>query len=332
MSSKEDLCAALECRRPDGAVPIWEIHFHCWNQASGRHFVVGQEFADLSSSAQAKAVAANAEIMLSVAQDLHFAGVTIPDGYWEVGAGQPCYYWLPQEARLKLARTLHDMAGSSLMVVGACGGIIGMPGSSEYLEFSYKLFDAPEEIDERARKALSVGIEGARKLRDAGVEAVYCGADIADNHGPFFSPAQMDRFILPYLHCWAESTKGMGLYAMLHTDGDLDPILTDLAESGIHALQAIDPVAGMDIRKVKDRVGDRLCLCGNVDCGLLYNGPASEIYESTRDLIRDCMAGGGFVLGASNAVVHQTPIAHYREVIRAWQDFGRYAPRTDQEG
>ena len=36
MSRKEDLRAALESQQPEGAVPIWEIHFHCWNQASAR--------------------------------------------------------------------------------------------------------------------------------------------------------------------------------------------------------------------------------------------------------------------------------------------------------
>jgi hypothetical protein len=41
-------------------------------------------------------------------------------------------------------------------------------------------------------------------------------------------------------------------------------------------------------------------------------------------LIESCKAGGGFVLSASNAVVQETPILHYREVIRAWEDAGRY--------
>ena len=73
----------------------------------------------------------------------------------------------------------------------------------------------------------------------------------------------------------------------------------------------------MDIKKVKAEVGDRICLCGNVDTGLLVTGPAAEIYESTRDILQECKEGGGLVLGASNATVLETPMQNYHEMIRA---------------
>jgi uroporphyrinogen decarboxylase len=268
----------------------------------------------------------NAEIMLSVAEDLGFAAVTIPDSYWEIAPGEPCYYWLPDHARLQLVSILSRMAVSEVMVIAANGAVMGMPGPAEFVAFCYKLIDAPEEVDERAKTRFAAGLESARQMRDAGAEALYAAADIADNHGPFYNPQQMDRFVLPYLRDWAEQVKAMGLYAIFHTDGQVDPLLQDLVDTGIHALQAIDSVAGMDIRKVKGAVGNRLCLCGNVDCGLLYTGPAEAIYAGTRDLLRDCMPGGGFVLGASNAVLRETPIENYRTMIDAWRDFGQYQP------
>ena len=127
---------------------------------------------------------------------------------------------MPQEARLKLATLLRE-EDPTFMVIGACGGVMGMPGASNYLEFSYKLFDAPEEIDNMARRNFERGLEQGQALRNAGVEAVYMAADMADNHGPFFNPEQMDRFILPYIRKMAEKLKEMGVYVMLHTDGDL---------------------------------------------------------------------------------------------------------------
>lgn len=314
MARKDDMIAALECRQPKRAVPIWEIHFHCWEQAEGRRFISGRDFEELTPLEQEKSLADDAEIILSVAKDLDFAAVTIPDRPWN------CPYTLPQEARLELARLLRENS-SEVMVVAEGGATIG---ASYDEEFCYKLFYAPEEIDEMCKRRFESGIEQLKQLRDAGVEAVYNAADIADNHGPFYNPEQMNRFILPYLRKWAECVKEMGLYAILHTDGDVHPLLKDIADSGVHALQAIDPVAGMDIRKVKDEVGDRLCLCGNVDCGLLLTGNPEEVYESTRKVLQYCKQDGGFVLGASNAIVMETPIQHYYEVIRAWRDYGQY--------
>jgi uroporphyrinogen decarboxylase len=318
------MIAALECRQPAGAVPLWELHFHCWDQVSSQRIVLGREFERLPPPEQDRALGRDVEVMLSVAEELGFSAMTIPDGYWEIAPGEPSYSWLPQEARLELMRRLRRAADPDLMLIAASGGVISMPGASEYVEFCYKLFDAPQEIDERARQTLASGLEAARRMRDAGADAVYTASDIADNHGPFFSPPQMDRFILPYLHTWAEQVVEMGLYAIMHADGNLDPVLDDLAASGIQALQAIDPVAGMDIASVKRRIGDRVCLCGNVDCGLLLTGPGQEVYASTRELLKTCMPGGGFVLGASNAVDRRTPIAHYREMLRARRDFGSY--------
>ena len=315
--------AALECRRPQGAVPIWELSFHCWDQASGRHLVLGREFEALCPAEQERALHSNAEIIVEVSEEFHYAAVTVPANYWEVAPGVPSYYWLPDSARWRQVSILREHAGEDLMLVAGTGGVI-TPPTDGFVEFCYKVLDAPEEIDARAKACLKDGLEAARRFRDLGVEAVYTASDIADNHGPFFNPQQMQRFVLPYLHEWAEGAKRLGLYAILHTDGDINPCLEDLASSGTHALQAIDPVAGMDIRDVKRRVGGKVCLCGNMHCGLLLTGPARRVYEEARRLLQDCMAGGGFVLGASNAVFPETPIAHYRAMIRAWEDGGQY--------
>ena len=326
MSRRGDLQAALECRQPEGAVPLWELHFHCWEQFSGRHYVGRPEFDELTAVERQKALEANADVMVEVAEALCFAGVTIPDSPWD------CFYTLPMDARLELARLLSRRSDADFVVVAACGGLLGMPDSEQYLEFSYKLFDAPEEIDELARQRYEAGIELAVQLRDSGVGAVYAGADLADNRGPWYSPEQMKRYILPYMHKWAQQIREMGMYAILHTDGDISPLLGDLVETGLHAIQAIDPVAGMDIGEVKRLVANKLCVCGNVDCGLLLMGTPQEVYDSTRNIILACKDGGGLALGASNAVVQETPLVNYREVIHAWRDYGGYRNvRTDLE-
>jgi uroporphyrinogen decarboxylase len=316
--------AALEKRQPAGAVPIWELEFHAWDQVTGQHVVLGQEFCALSPAEQEQALRVNAELLLSAAQELNHAALTVPGNYWEIAPGEPAYYWLPPEARWRQIELLWQAGVGDLLLVASSGGVLSMPGASNYVEFCYQLHDAPGEIERLADERLQQGIELAKRLRDQGIEAVFTASDIADNRGVFFTPTQMERFVLPHLRRWAEAVKGMGLYAILHTDGDVLSCLQALAESGIDALQAIDPVAGMDIREVKQAVGDRLCLCGNVDCGLLVMGTPAEVYAATRDLLRDCKAAGGLVLGASNAVQPEVPMANYRAMIAAWQAFGRY--------
>jgi uroporphyrinogen decarboxylase len=202
------------------------------------------------------------------------------------------------------------------------------PLGDDYQAFCYRLFDAPEQVAEQAERTVRAGIAQARRARDEGADAVCDACDIADNHGVFFSPPQMERFWFPYLECWTRAVREMGLYAILHSDGNLTAILDRLADSDLHALQAIDPVAGMEIGAVKRQVGDRLCLCGNVDCGLLQFGPPERIVAETARLCREAMPGGRFVLGASNAVFREIPPSHYEAMLGAWREHGSWRSGT----
>jgi uroporphyrinogen decarboxylase len=215
-------------------------------------------------------------------------------------------------------------SGDEFMLVGHATAVLAANYSEE---FCTALFQSPEEIDAMARRWLHTGLDTARRLRDLGVGAVFTASDLADNSGPFFKMEQMHRFILPYLDDWAQQCKAMGLYTILHTDGRLPPPWLDaIADTAVDALQAIDPTAGMDMAATKAQVGDRLCLCGNVDCGLLCSGTPDEVERSTTALLDDCTPGGGFVLGASNAVQREVPVVNYRALVAAWKRHAPYSP------
>lgn len=321
MNKREDMKAALERRKSGGAVPLWELEFQAWDAASGRHVVLGHEFEALSPAEQEKAMYANAEIMISVAADMHYAALTGPNAYWNHSPGRLAYYCMPDDTRFRQMEILRELAPKDLMLIGTTGGIIGADYSHE---FCRRLLEEPEGIDGMAKDCLRGALERARRFRDCGTEAVVSPSDIADNSGPFFNPDQMGRWILPYLEQWSQAVREMGMYTILHTDGNLTRYIYAIAATGLDAVQAVDPVAGMDMRKVKDIVGDRLCLCGNIDCGLLLKGRPEEIYEATRSLLIDCKADGGLVLGASNAVQPDVPMKNYRAMIQAWKEFGQY--------
>ena len=258
MSNIEDMELALQCQVPKQSVPIWDLEFHCWDQASGKHVYLGREFEQLTPTQQDRAIHSNAEIMVDVATDLGFSALTVPSSYWEIAPGKPAYYWLPDVARYKQVESIYKLASSHLMLIGISSGVFGMPSAETFVDFSLKLFDAPEEVDEIFRNTFRHGIECAKKLRDAGVKAVVNASDIAHNGGLFYSPQQMDKLFLPFLNNWANRLKEMGLYAILHTDGRIYACLEELADSGINALQAIDPVAGMDMRAVKEQMNGRI--------------------------------------------------------------------------
>lgn len=316
------MMAALQQRQPPTAVPIWELEFHAWDAVSGKHMLLGREFEALTAAEQEKAMGANAEIMIEVAAEMHWSALTAPGGYWEQAPGQLAYYCLPEDARFRQFAILRELAPSDLMLIGNGGGVLTANYSEEFCE---QMFEEPEIIDALAQRALSYGLEQAKHFRDLGADAVFTASDIADNSGPFFNPQQMERWIYPNLRRWVDEVRAMGLFSILHSDGDLNRYINELASSGVNALQAIDTIAGMDIVASKAKVAGRLCLCGNVDCGLLLTGTPEQIFESTKQLLLACKPGGGFVLGASNAVQPDVPAANYRAMIDAWKQYGSYS-------
>jgi uroporphyrinogen decarboxylase len=61
---------------------------------------------------------------------------------------------------------------------------------------------------------------------------------------------------------------------MMHVDGVVVPLIPQFLEMGVDILNPIDPAAGrQDIGEIKNRHGDRLTLCGNIDVdGVLLRG------------------------------------------------------------
>jgi uroporphyrinogen decarboxylase len=326
MGKREDMRAALQRRKSEGAVPVWEVEFQAWDAASGKHVVLGHEFEALSQQEQEKALRSNAEILVATSVEMGYAALSVPSAYWEQSPGVLAYYVLPGEARWRQIEILREVAPRELMLTGCSGGIIGADYS---VDFCQRLFDDPESIDELAEKYLRWGIDGAKRLRDCGVEAAVTASDMADNSGPFFNPGQMERWVLPYLTKWSDEIRKMGMFSIMHSDGNLTKYLDAIAATGLDALQAIDPVAGMDMGQAREIVGDRLCLCGNIDCGLLLTGRPEQVQQATSDLLKLCKTGGGFVLGASNAVQREVPMENYRAMIQAWKEFGRYETRPN---
>ncbi len=202
MSKRDDLIAALSHRQPDGAVPIWELEFHLWDKVSRQHLVIGQEYQQLTEREKDQAVHHNAEIFISVSERCHFAALTIPSQYWEIGPGMPAYYWMPEEGRDRQAKVLRKLAPPDLMLVANCSALLGIPMREDYVSFAYRLFDAPEEIDELAVQKLQEGIQAAKRFSDLGVAVGLSTSDLADNHSTFINPAQLERYVWPYLDRW----------------------------------------------------------------------------------------------------------------------------------
>jgi uroporphyrinogen decarboxylase len=97
-------------------------------------------------------------------------------------------------------------------------------------------------------------------------------------------------------------------------------------DTGIDALNPMEPIAGMDIGLVKQKYGSRVCLIGNVDCAyILSQASTAEVEEAVKECIRKAAPGGGHIMSSSNAIHSAVKAENYRTMIEATKKYGKYS-------
>jgi uroporphyrinogen decarboxylase len=155
------------------------------------------------------------------------------------------------------------------------------------------------------------------------VGAVWVVDDLAFGSGPMISPQAFRDHVFPWYREMADRCHRNGLLFIMHSDGDLMPLMPDLIELGLDVLQPIDPSC-MNIFKVKEMYGDRLCLVGNVPNELLRSGTPDEVDRLVRDLIRRVAPGGGYCVGSGNSVPEWAAFENYMAMRGAALKYGAY--------
>ena len=98
--------------------------------------------------------------------------------------------------------------------------------------------------------------------------------------------------------------------------------------TGIDALHSIDPISGMDIGEVKEKYGDKVCLCGNIDVGyILLRASIHEVINAVKECINKASPGGGHFLCSSNVIQREHSINNVLAMIKTGHKYGQYPIR-----
>jgi len=155
------------------------------------------------------------------------------------------------------------------------------------------------------------------------VQAVWVVDDLAFGTGPMISPQAFRDHLFPWYREMARRCHEKGLLFFMHSDGDLTMLMEDLIDLGVDVLQPVDPTC-MDIVRIKETYGDRLCLAGNVPNELLRSGTPSEVEDLVKKLIEKCAPGGGYCVGSGNSVPEWARFENYMAMRGAALKHGFY--------
>ena len=187
------------------------------------------------------------------------------------------------------------------------------------------LIDNPGLVRGIIEKAVDYYSELGRLAAELGAEIAFSGDDIAGNNGLFMSPGHFSDIIHPAMKRLYKNWHDCGLYIIKHSDGNLEPILDLLVDTGLDCLHPIDPLAGMSLEKVKKEYGDRICIMGNVNCaGNLVFGTKDQVVQEVKKCIDVAAPGGGYILSSSNSIPRSVKPENYIAMIEAEKQYGKY--------
>lgn len=178
-------------------------------------------------------------------------------------------------------------------------------------------------------KLLELNMAGTRRFLDAAgkyIQIFRAADDLAAQNGLLISPKMYRKFLKPvqarYFEFVKTHTDAILLY---HSDGNVLPLLDDLIEIGIDAINPVQPSALGDLAEVKAQYGDRVTFWGAIDTHrvLPYGSPA-DVAAEVRQRIRELGPGGGYVLSSVHSILVDVPPVNVLAMADAAREFGGY--------
>ena len=309
MTPRQRAVAALTCQIPD-QIPTFELEFQLTREYTGKDYLRQHELNGLSKSEIDRKLHENVEYLLELFEKLEYSIIPI--------------HHLNEENKFETARIIRKLTGDKYMLTTHGDATFGVPDGNHMYDFAYRIADDLDGLKADAERMANGAIEANKRAVDAGFDSFILCSDYCYNTGPFLSPPMFRELVTPYLAKIIKSIRDSGAYAIKHTDGDIMPILDQLAECEPHALHSLDPMARVDIKEIKRLVGDKICLAGNVNCALMQTGTDEEVIASAEYAITHGKPNGGYIFTTSNVPFHGLPLERYLLVLDVWKKHRDY--------
>jgi uroporphyrinogen decarboxylase len=183
------------------------------------------------------------------------------------------------------------------------------------------LLEQPEWVEELFDRIAEIQIALARRFVGLGVDGGYFGDDYGAQRGLLFSPKMWRQMIKPRLGRMFAVFREAGLPVILHSDGDIWPILPDLVDIGLTCLNPVQPEV-LEHARLYREFGHHLSFYGGISTqGVLPKVTPAGVREATRACIRDLAPDGtGLILGPSHRMQSDIPVENVAAMLEAFPE------------
>ena len=174
-----------------------------------------------------------------------------------------------------------------------------------------------------AHTRLITDIYDGAKAQGIRFDGAFIADDLGYRNAPLIAPAMYRELVKPYHKQLCDHFARDGLKAVLHSDGNVEPLIADFMEAGFAGLHPLEVKAGLDVRDLKPKYGDRLTLVGNIDVRQLA-GTREEVEEEVRTKVTAGKEGGGYIFHSDHSVPSDVSFANYQLAVETLHKHGSY--------
>ncbi len=181
-----------------------------------------------------------------------------------------------------------------------------------YETLCLNLYEQPDLVQAISDHTLEIDrVVLERLLEYDRVRMIWGSDDMGFRSGTLISPKHMRTYVLPGHKNLVDMAHSAGRPYLLHSCGNLRPILTDLIEDvKVDAKHSYEDTIE-DVCESKKTYGDRMTLLGGIDVDFLCRSSPDEVRKRVRDTLDVCQPGGGYCLGTGNSVANYIPVENY---------------------
>jgi len=177
-----------------------------------------------------------------------------------------------------------------------------------------------KKIAERRGRQMLREVELFARL---GVDGIMPCGDLGSSTALMASPEIYREMVYPWHKAHAEAAHAHGLKILKHCCGHTWPVIDELADV-YDAYEGIQASGGMDIKQLKERVGDRLCLWGGIWHEHIVLGTPEDIRSDARYAFRHAAPGGGYIMGSTHSLAVGAKKENILEMKRCRDEWGSY--------
>lgn len=148
---------------------------------------------------------------------------------------------------------------------------------------------------------------------------------------PLVSPGLFDDLVLRYDAPLVDLIHQHGCLVVMHCHGPLDAVLERFVTMGTDALHPVEgpPMGDVTLVAAKGRIGDSVCLMGNIQIGDIMECERAAIIEQTRAAVQAGAPGGGFILTLTatpfERVLSARTLENLQAMVETALEHGRYS-------